>query len=64
MLFPKSNLKIGNWPGTTFEKKEIVAKINNEEFHYIDMPGTYSVESLCETMKLLHLNILCHLKLI
>lgn len=38
-----SNLKIGNWPGVTVEKKEAFAKYKGENFAFIDLPGVYSL---------------------
>ncbi|HIP63579.1 MAG TPA: GTP-binding protein [Archaeoglobus profundus] len=33
---------VGNWPGTTVEKKEGVLKYKGMEFHVADLPGIYS----------------------
>jgi len=33
---------VGNWPGTTVEKKEGVFKYKGMEFHVVDLPGIYS----------------------
>ena len=33
---------VGNWPGTTVEKKEGVLKYKGMEFHVVDLPGIYS----------------------
>ena len=41
-----SALKIGNWPGTTYEKKEVNDFINDKAFKFTDLPGTYTIESL------------------
>lgn len=34
---------VGNWPGVTVEKKEGSVKLNGQELHIIDLPGTYSL---------------------
>jgi ferrous iron transport protein B len=34
----KSDLKVGNWPGVTVEKKEVIFKYKNETIHLIDLP--------------------------
>jgi ferrous iron transport protein B len=39
----KSDLKVGNWPGVTVEKKEVIFKYKNETIHLIDLPGTYTL---------------------
>ncbi len=39
-----SNLKVGNWQGVTVEKKEALVKWENEIYHFIDLPGIYSLE--------------------
>lgn len=38
-----SNLKVGNWPGVTVEKKEADFTYNGEEIKFIDLPGVYSL---------------------
>ncbi|AEE15402.1 ferrous iron transport protein B [Thermodesulfobium narugense DSM 14796] len=38
-----SNLKVGNWPGVTVEKKEANIIINNQMFSLVDLPGAYSL---------------------
>jgi ferrous iron transport protein B len=38
-----SNLKVGNWPGVTVEKKEANIVINNQAFSLVDLPGAYSL---------------------
>ncbi|MBO1926908.1 Fe(2+) transporter permease subunit FeoB [Thiomicrorhabdus sp. 6S2-11] len=34
----------GNWPGVTVEQKSGYFKLNNQNFHLIDLPGVYSLE--------------------
>ncbi|WP_416326693.1 ferrous iron transport protein B [[Eubacterium] hominis] len=38
-----ANFKVGNWPGVTVEKKEAVVTWNQENYHFIDLPGCYSL---------------------
>lgn len=38
-----SNLKVGNWPGVTVEKKEAIFSHNGEDIKLIDLPGVYSL---------------------
>lgn len=38
-----SNLKVGNWPGVTVEKKEATFLHNGEQIKLIDLPGVYSL---------------------
>lgn len=40
-----SNLKVGNWPGVTVEKKEAEFIYENEKIQLIDLPGVYSLAS-------------------
>lgn len=40
-----TNLKIGNWPGVTVEKKEGKIVFENYEIHFIDLPGIYNLDS-------------------
>ena len=35
----------GNWPGVTVEQKSGYFELNNEQYHLIDLPGVYSLES-------------------
>ncbi len=37
--------RTGNWPGVTVEKMEGKFTYNGEEFHVIDLPGTYGLSS-------------------
>ncbi|MCS7279360.1 MAG: ferrous iron transport protein B [Thermodesulfobacteriaceae bacterium] len=41
-----SNLKIGNWPGVTVEKKEGKTYFQDFEILLIDLPGIYTLEEL------------------
>ena len=43
-----SNQRIGNWPGVTVEKKEGSAEYNGNKYHYVDLPGIYSLFALSE----------------
>lgn len=38
-----SNLKVGNWPGVTVEKKEAYFNYENNEIMLVDLPGVYSL---------------------
>ena len=38
-----SNLKVGNWPGVTVEKKEAEFIYKGENIRLIDLPGVYSL---------------------
>jgi ferrous iron transport protein B len=38
-----SNLKVGNWPGVTVEKKEAQFEYKGETIQLIDLPGVYSL---------------------
>lgn len=38
-----SNLKVGNWPGVTVEKKEAEFEYNGEKIKFVDLPGVYSL---------------------
>ncbi|HIW83227.1 MAG TPA: ferrous iron transport protein B [Candidatus Dorea gallistercoris] len=44
-VFTGANLKVGNWPGVTVEKKEGKTVYQGQEFKLIDLPGTYSLTS-------------------
>ncbi|MEG2543428.1 MAG: ferrous iron transport protein B [Longicatena sp.] len=39
-----ANFKVGNWPGVTIEKKEAKVTWFGNEYHLLDLPGTYSLE--------------------
>ncbi len=39
------NFEVGNFPGTTVEKKEGKAKIDGKEVTFVDLPGIYSLEA-------------------
>lgn len=38
-----ADFKVGNWPGVTIEKKEARVYRNGCVYHFIDLPGTYSL---------------------
>ncbi|MEW4982883.1 MAG: Fe(2+) transporter permease subunit FeoB [Cycloclasticus sp.] len=37
--------KTGNWPGVTVERREGLAKINDQEIILVDLPGVYALDS-------------------
>ena len=39
------NFEVGNFPGTTVEKKEGKAKIDGRDVIFVDLPGIYSLEA-------------------
>lgn len=41
--FTGARQHVGNYPGITVDKKEGYASHNGDEFHIIDLPGTYSL---------------------
>lgn len=43
-----SNQRIGNWPGVTVEKKEGSANYNGDTYHFVDLPGIYSLFAFSE----------------
>lgn len=40
-----ANLKVGNWPGVTVEKKEGHTHFEDQDYKLIDLPGIYSLTS-------------------
>lgn len=40
-----SNLKVGNWPGVTVEKREGRVVRNETEYVFVDIPGTYGLSA-------------------
>ena len=38
-----SDLKVGNWPGTTVDRLEARLHADGREIHLVDLPGTYSL---------------------
>lgn len=38
-----AKLQVGNWPGVTVEKKEIIFRLGDYLLHFIDLPGAYSL---------------------
>jgi ferrous iron transport protein B len=42
----KGNLRIGNWPGVTVEKKEGHVFFNGYKITFIDLPGIYTLEEI------------------
>lgn len=47
-----SRIKVGNWPGVTVEKKEAKYTYKNEEINLVDLPGTYSLDSISTEEKI------------
>ncbi|MCK5878406.1 MAG: ferrous iron transport protein B [Holophagae bacterium] len=43
-----SNLKVGNWPGVTVEKKEGKVARGDMAFTFVDIPGTYGISARSE----------------
>ena len=42
------NQRIGNWPGVTVEKKEGSGEYKGEHYHFVDLPGIYSLFAFSE----------------
>ncbi|WP_457638016.1 ferrous iron transport protein B [Oceanithermus sp.] len=55
-----SDLKVGNWPGTTVDRLEAELRLDGGRAHLVDLPGTYSLspatpeEALAARELLLH----------
>ncbi len=47
-LLAGTDLKVGNWPGVTVEKKEATIKYKDYLIHIVDLPGIYTLEPLSE----------------
>ncbi len=43
-----TNLKVGNWPGVTVEKREGKVKFWDYEINLVDLPGIYTLEPISE----------------
>ncbi len=43
-----TNLKVGNWPGVTVEKREGKIKFWDYEINLVDLPGIYTLEPISE----------------
>ena len=43
-LLTGSRQRTGNWPGVTVERKEGQCRLQDEELHVVDLPGTYSLD--------------------
>ncbi len=43
-----TDLKVGNWPGVTVEKKEATVEYKGYKIHIVDLPGVYTLEPLSE----------------
>ncbi len=43
-----TDLKVGNWPGVTVEKKEATIKYKDYIIHIVDLPGIYTLEPLSD----------------
>ncbi|NPB06921.1 MAG: ferrous iron transporter B, partial [Aquificae bacterium] len=46
-----TNLKVGNWPGVTVEKKEASLTYGPYELTFVDLPGVYGLEPFSEDEK-------------
>lgn len=42
--------RVGNWPGVTVEKKSGIVKIDNQQLEIIDLPGTYSLAPVSDSL--------------
>ncbi len=49
-----SHLKIGNWPGVTVEKKTATVFYKGIEVQFVDLPGTYSLDSTTQDEIITH----------
>ncbi len=47
-LLAGTDLKVGNWPGVTVEKKEAIIEYKGYKIHIVDLPGIYTLEPLSE----------------
>lgn len=56
----KGNLKIGNWPGVTVEKKEGRINFQDYEIVFIDLPGLYTLEEVISEDEKIALNYLLY----
>ncbi|MDW8002660.1 MAG: ferrous iron transport protein B [Deltaproteobacteria bacterium] len=43
-----TNLKVGNWPGVTVEKKTATLRLNSMTINLVDLPGAYSLTPYTE----------------
>lgn len=43
-LLTGARQRTGNWPGVTVERKEGQCRLFNEDWHVVDLPGTYSLD--------------------
>lgn len=39
-----AHFQVGNWPGVTIERKEAIIEFEGDNYHLIDLPGTYSLD--------------------
>ncbi|MFN4131653.1 MAG: ferrous iron transport protein B [Caldimicrobium sp.] len=53
-----TQLKIGNWPGVTVEKKEGKAYYKDYEINFIDLPGIYTLEEALTEDEVIAVNYL------
>lgn len=56
----KGNLKIGNWPGVTVEKKEGHTYFQDYQITFIDLPGVYTLEEIVSEDEKITLDFLLH----
>ncbi|MDQ7039153.1 MAG: ferrous iron transport protein B [Aquificota bacterium] len=43
-----TDLKVGNWPGVTVEKKEALVEFMGYRIHLVDLPGVYTLDPVAE----------------
>ncbi|MCS7199396.1 MAG: ferrous iron transport protein B [Caldimicrobium sp.] len=53
-----TNLKIGNWPGVTIEKRVGKVFVQNYEIELIDLPGVYTIEQATSEDEAITINFL------
>ncbi|MDR2602826.1 MAG: ferrous iron transport protein B [Spirochaetaceae bacterium] len=46
--FTKAHHKVGNYPGVTVEKREGIVKRGGTAYHFVDLPGVYSLTAYSE----------------
>jgi ferrous iron transport protein B len=51
-LLTGSRHEVGNWPGVTVEKKQGQFTHDNSQFNVVDLPGTYSLDVVDESVAL------------
>ncbi|MET1253829.1 Fe(2+) transporter permease subunit FeoB [Aliikangiella maris] len=51
-LLTGSRQEVGNWPGVTVERKSGVFSLDNTSYQVVDLPGTYSLDVVDESVAL------------